>query len=234
MAFGFELDQEREGAAESIRQFCMKALPLLHIGEKDKRTIENGVKILKAYFKHYENDGLHVMKDANGELLIERSLNFPMLSLDNCDVHYFGTVDAILEHQESKMVYIADHKTTSALGEEFYNRIKPNHQYTGYVMAAQKVLGINTNKFMVNGIQVAKTKSEFARQVTERNEEDFKELELAVKNAVATYLVSYEDHQWPMHAPNPCSNYGGCQYLNVCNSPESIRENIIKSKWETR
>lgn len=230
----FDSDTIRDGALESIRCFIQRGADLRSLDDADKRSLQNGVKILKAYFKQYADDGLEIVKDANGGNLIERDVEFRMYDDENVCINYFGTVDAVLRNANTGQLMVVDHKTTAALGKEFYNRIKPNHQYTGYIMGMRKVYGIDTNLFMVNAIQVAKTKCEFARQVTERTEEDFNELRGAVVHAVRTFLSARETNFWPQHAPHPCSNYGGCQFLDICSAPDKLRETIIGAKYDTK
>lgn len=224
-------EQSFDGALESIRQFSLKAQPLKWLGDGDKRSIANGIKILKAYFKHYKDDGLEVLRDSTGLPYVEREVEFVLYEDDKIVILYHGTIDAIMKNKISSNIMVADHKTTATLGSQFYNRIKPNHQYTGYIMAAQRSLGIETNLFMVNGIQVAKTKAEFARQVTDRNQEDFNEMTSAVVAGVYNLLGAMQANNFPMSAPNSCSNYGSCQYLDICSSPKALRETIINSKY---
>ena len=219
------------GALESIRQFSLKAQPLQWLGDGDKRSIYNGIKILKSYFKHYLNDGLEVVLDENFLPYVEKEVEFKLYEDSRVVINYHGTIDMIVRNKISGHILVCDHKTTATLGSQFYNRIKPNHQYTGYVMAAQRCLGINTNMFLVNGIQVAKTKAEFARQTTERNLEDFNEMTSAVVASVYNLLGAIDSNNFPMSAPSSCTNYGSCAYLDICSSPGALRETIIQSKY---
>ena len=196
----------------------------------DKRSPENGAKILVEYFRRYKDDGLVVYRDNKGPV-VERMVSFPIHEEENLSIEYFGTLDVVLTNVETKINMVTDHKTTSQLGKEFYNRVKPNHQYTGYVFGAKKALGIDTNLFMINGLQVAKTKQDFARQVTERSEEDLEELRIATVAGVKRYLEALETNVWPMSAPNPCTMYGGCTYYDVCHVPGKIKQNIINNKF---
>ena len=224
-------DEVQTGSVEAIRQFLVRGAALKSLGDNDKRSLENGVKILKAYFKQYLDDGLEVMRDTAGNPLVEKEVRFKLYEDELIEIEYFGTIDAVMKSTFNDMPMVCDHKTTAALGSQFYNRIKPNHQYTGYLLAARQCLGIDTNLFMVNGIQVAKTKCEFARQVTERSEEDFQEFSAAVIAGVKSFLDAYNSGNFPQHAPNSCSNYGSCPYLDVCSAPSSLRENIISAKF---
>ncbi len=197
----------------------------------DKRSPNSGERILRSYFSKFWDDPFEVMCDEAGLPLVEKTFEFVMVDEPHVKIIYFGTVDAILRNTQTGVVLVVDHKTTSSLGSEFYNRIKPNHQYTGYIMGAQKVLGIQTELFLVNGLQVAKTKADCARQITTRTEEDQKELVDAVRFAVSDYLLCEAQDRWPMNAPNPCTNFGGCQYRVICEAPEVIRGQIIQNLY---
>lgn len=227
-AYGHGIDIETSGALESIRRFALACIGKLP-ADDDKRSLTNGIKILRAYFKTYADDMLVVARDEHGPI-IERDFEFTIWDEPDLLIRYFGTIDVVLENLQTGLKMVADHKTTSSLGTEFYARCKPNPQYTGYVMGAQRCLGINTELFMVNGLQVAKTMQQFARQVTRRTEEDFAELKRTVVHNVKRWLAAEADG-YPQSAPNPCSMYGGCQYLTVCEIPEKLRESVIRSKW---
>jgi len=213
----------------AIHEFIMHSDP--NVPDSDKRCQLNGIKILVEYFKRYKDDGLTVVSDSKGPM-VERRVEFPIHVSPDLKITYFGTVDVILENKQTGVVMVVDHKTTSALGSGFYNRVKPNHQYTGYVQGAQVDLGLDTNLFMINGLQVAKTKYDFARQVTERTEEDFEELKNAVLMNVRLFMTFHESGIWPQNAPQPCTMYGSCKFLKACEVPSNIRESVIRSLEE--
>ena len=220
-----------ETALDSINAYVVAAQSLRWLGAEDKRSLHNGIKILKAYFKHYADDGLEVLRDEKEMPYIEREVEFIIHEDGEMVIKFHGTIDIILRNVISGQIFIGDHKTTAALGAAFYNRIKPNHQYTGYIWAAREALGIETDSFLVNGIQVAKTKCEFARQPTQRNEEDFAELKLAMIDASKRILKAKEYDLFPMNAPNACNTYGTCQYYDICSVPKALRETIIQAKY---
>jgi hypothetical protein len=236
MAFGHKIDEPaRQGALEAIRQFATARREVLQaLPEEDKRSLSSGIRILRAYFKRYHDDGLEVARDKFGIPYIERSFSFPIVELENLQINYFGTIDVILQNKETGVLMVADHKTTASLGSEFYNRCNPNPQYTGYVMGAQRALDLDVKLFMINGIQTAKTKTEFARQVTERGEEDFMELKISVAEQVDRWLRANEAQAFAQTAPNPCSMYGGCTYRKICEVPYKLKETVISSEYKIK
>jgi len=236
MAFGHKIDEPaRQGALEAIRQFATARRDVLQaLPEEDKRSLASGIRILRAYFKRYHDDGLEVARDKFGIPYIERSFSFLIYATPELQINYFGTIDVILQNKETGVLMVADHKTTASLGSEFYNRCNPNPQYTGYVMGAQRALALDVKLFMINGIQTAKTKTEFARQVTERGEEDFAELALSVREQVSRWLIANHTNNFPQTAPGPCSNYGGCPYRTICEVPQRIKETVIAANFKVK
>lgn len=220
-----------ETALDSINEFVKTCQPLKWLGDTDKRSLNNGIKILKAYFKHYAEDGLEVLRDESGQPYLERECEAVIHEDSEKVIVLFGTIDVIFRNLISGHILPGDHKTTATLGDQFYKRVKPNHQYTAYVFLCQETLGIDANEFLVNGIQVAKTKCEFARQITDRNEDDIAELKMAIVEAVERILKAKETGNYPMSAPNNCSSYGSCPYLEVCSAPIKLRNTILKSNY---
>ncbi|HUR97952.1 MAG TPA: PD-(D/E)XK nuclease family protein [Pyrinomonadaceae bacterium] len=214
----------------SVFSFIERGNALRNLPDGDKRSLSNGTAILNAYFDHYAHDPFRIAEDEDGPIC-ERKFEFLLTEDDRRRITFFGTIDAVLVNEETNTLLVTDHKTTSQLGSDFYNRVRPNFQYVGYVLAAHRALRLNTSAFMSNGVQVAKTKKEFARQVTRVTEEDFTELTHAVEYAVDDYLRCKERGVWPMSSPNPCCMYGRCAYAAICEVPEALKENVISAMY---
>lgn len=219
---------------DAIRAFLLTAAPLEAVNLADKRHPSNGIRILDYYIRKYIDDPFEVLREPDGTPMVERRLEATLLDNPELKIILFGTVDVILKNVRDNIVLVTDHKTTSTLGVEFYKRIKPNPQYTAYIWLAQQSLGLTTNLFLVNGLQVAKTKVECVRQITSRDESDFWELKQSVWKAVLDFLDESKHGAWPQSAPNPCSMYGGCQYHMICEANPSIRPQIIRNLYQQK
>lgn len=203
--------------------FVAAAAPLSHL-ENDKRSIENGKKILERYVATYKDDPWTIYTDEKGPF-IERKFEIELLP----KLILHGQIDCILKNTETGELVVCDHKTTSTVSD-LINRVKPNIQFSIYAWAANK-LGIPVSRVMCNGIQVAKTKSDFIRVFTERNEDDFEEM----TDSILSARLRFVDHDgigvWPQNTGS-CSNWGGCPYLEICQTPKSQREAVIKQIYK--
>lgn len=237
LAYGHE-PPESHFIYDALMAFVRDAEPLRALPEHDKRSIPSGVWTLSHYFKTYLNDAYVIHRDEKGPML-ERPFSVPLWSDGALFIEWFGTIDFAMRNEASGEVLIGDHKTSSQLGADFLNRIKPNHQYTGYMLGAQRALGITSEHFMVNGIQVKeKPKTArggpptFVRQITRRTEQDFAEFTDAVVLAVSNYLRSSEGTGvWPIGSVDACAMWGGCPYLDVCSAPNELRQSILEAKF---
>lgn len=221
----------------AVEKFCEVAKPLAALPDTDKRSLSTGVWTLYHYFQTYLEDPYVVYCDESGPV-VERKFSLTIYSSDSLEVELFGTIDAVLRNDHTGVILPCDHKTSSVVGTDFYNRLRPNHQYTAYSMGAQKVLGLTTDSFMVNCIQVKPrpltargSAPHFPRQITKRNEEDFEEFVDAMVSAVGNYLSWKCSSIWPIGPTNSCASYGGCKFLEVCGAPKSLRPAIIDNKF---
>jgi len=221
----------------AIAAFVNTAEPLRALPETDKRSLGSGVWLLRNYFESYINDPFEVLCDQNGPIT-ERSFSMPLYEDEELEIEYFGQIDVVLKNAQTHVILPTDHKTSSIVGSDFYNRLKPNHQYTGYLLAAQRILGLDTDSFLVNCLQV-KPKPltarggppQFPRQVTKRDAGDIQEFIDSVVCAVRNYLTWRAEDKWPLGDVNACTMYGGCSFLDVDAAPIGLRENIIDSKF---
>jgi len=224
----------------AIRGFRDVHSPIAELPSIDKRSLANGVWILRHYFKTYLDDPFVTVRDEHGKPMVEIPCEFVLHDDPTLQITYFGTIDVILENERTNVIVVCDHKTSSVVGQSFYDQLKPNGQYTGYLLGAKKCLGIDTDTFLVNCIEVkARPKTprgqppKFPRQPTVRTEEDYQEFCDTVRTLVRQYLNLKEGGFWPLGPKTACSNvYGPCQFLDVCAAPGNLKENILSAKFQ--
>jgi PD-(D/E)XK nuclease superfamily len=225
-------------AYRAVQAFVRAAEPLRMLPDTDKRSLSSGIWALGHYFRVYWNDIYVTACDEQGPI-VERTFSVPFLEARDFDVELFGTIDTVLRNEASGEVLPGDHKTSSQMGSDFLNRIKPNHQYTGYLWGAKHALGLETENFLINGIQVKARPltarggpPTFTRQITKRTEQDFAEFRDVVDWACRSYLSWIKHEVWPLGPIDACSSWGGCQFLDICSAPNSLRSNILEAKFE--
>lgn len=238
MAYGAEAPEDHF-LYKSIAAFVEAASSLQFLPDMDKRSLSTGIWILQNYFKTYINDQYVVAVDDKGPI-VERTGELVLYEDATLRIVLFGTIDAVLKNLADGRLLPTDHKTTSTTGADFFNRLKPNHQYTGYLMIAREALGMEVSEFLVNGIQVKERPKtargslpNFTRQITSRSEFDIAEFKQTVIWAVKAYLQCMESELWPLGHVDACTHYGGCQFLEVCSAPAQLRENILEAKFKT-
>lgn len=241
MSYGHKIEKEEEDLClRATRAFIERAQPLKALPETDKRSIQNGVWILHHYFKSFLADPYVAFVDKDGPF-IERGFEFRLCESDDLVIYCFGTIDFVLRDVRDDSLVPGDHKTTSFLnfqGASYYDRAKPNHQYTLYNAAVEEVFGIKSQNFMINEIEVkAKPKTvrgqppNFPRQITPRSNEDYAELAEVLIYYVHRYLEGIKTGIWPLGPVGSCTAYGSCTYRQVCSSPIGLRDNILNAKF---
>jgi len=240
LAYGY--GASRDGLIErAVLAFLEKAEPLYPLPEADKRSILNGVWILHHYFKAFIDDPWVCIVDAQGPF-VEREFTLRVYDQPNLAIDLFGTIDFAWKHTTTGEIIVGDHKTSSALsfgGSSYFDRDKPNHQYTAYMLGAQEVFGFETENFCVNVVEVkARPKTargqlpSFPRQITRRTKEDFEEFLQTLVYYVQRYLECKKEDFWPLGPVGSCNAYGACQFKQVCSQLPGQRENILRAKFK--
>lgn len=241
MAFGNRAEgDETDLLLRSTRAFVEAAAPLSALPDLDKHSIINGVWILHCYFKTFIDDPYVAIVDEYGPF-VERRFALPVHEDESLIVELFGTIDVGLRHVKTGEQIPADHKTVGFLGfggQSFFDREKPNHQYTGYLLGAREIFGFDTDKFLVNIVEkkpkpktAAAKGVSFPRQITQRNEDDFVDFKESLVYVARQYLAARETGVWPMGPVGACTAYGSCSFRQVCSAPKSMRETILSAKF---
>lgn len=195
----------------------------------EKRTKETGQKVLSDYFTAYKDDRWEVLLDEKGEPFIEREFEFVLVDSPAVKVTWFGTIDSIVQNRETGEIAVMDHKTSSSVGKEFCSRWEVNHQLTGYIMGCRHAFGLPVRKAIINGIQIAKTRSNIVRIETSRDDDDMREFTETVLASLRQWIMSTEKQFYPLASGFTCSAFAGCQFFEVCSVKSSYREAVLAS-----
>ena len=178
----------------------------------DKRNIPNGLLILDAYWKKWIPEKTITVKHIESAIQIELT----------SDIIFCGKVDLVVEMFGD--LYVLDHKTASS----FSNTVaRPNSQFTGYIYAL-RVLGVPVTGAILNLIAVLKTKQDFHRVITTRQEWELTEWKRWVCDTKQLIDIATQYDDFPKYT-HSCWQ---CGYKELCNSgPESL-QTMIDSKYK--
>lgn len=223
---------EMRSLSDLLSRWSLALTEAGYVPADDKRTSETGIKMLESYYAAFAKDPWEVVKDAEGPI-VERDFQFELFRNSEIIVNWFGTVDMVVKNLSTGQYAVMDHKTAGSVGKEFCSRWEVNHQLTGYILGVTRGLGLPTNKAIINGLQVAKTKQQCVRIETLRDADDYREFTDNVVTAVSRYITSLEAKRFQMADSMACSSYGGCRFLEICGARPAIRPRIISSLQQT-
>lgn len=209
------------------------------------------MRSIEAYIAHHEKEQLETVLCADGtpavELHFTTKLPFEWAYRD--DVLYCGYIDRVVRFQG--VPYILDHKTTGqSISTEkgsasYFGAFTPDAQMTGYSWAAKEVWDFPVRGVIVDAMQVAKTKTEFARGIVNRTANQINEwaegavwhIELATNCAVESMEEAKPSDQakhFPMN-PKAChSRYGACTFAGICGRDPNVREAFLETEFEVK
>jgi len=181
-------------------------------------TLPTGLYLPLCY--HVDENG--IISGCGNDARMDRSWDPTIGACPNCglpleDLQYGGIFDGLVEF--SGALYVFEHKTTSRLGDRFFDQFRPNNQVSGYVWGASKLSGKQIGGALINAIGIYKSSpTKFKRQVTMRAPEEINEWLGSVYNTCVSIQQAKVTGSFPMHTGS-CTMYGRCEYHAVHSLP---------------
>ncbi len=150
---------------------------------------------------------------------------------------YCGKIDLPTSWDDS--IIITDHKTTSQLGDRFWDGYRMSPQQIGYCWAWFKCTGQMPMGFCVNAIRsksmpdkpkggiAAWWEENFLRSKEYIDETHFEEWEVNTQEIIDEILWHQRRGYFPQKKESCSGKYGKCQFYNVCYTPFDQREIIL-------
>lgn len=167
---------------------------------------------------------------------IEFSFAVPLLDVlhpvSGDPIIYCGRADMIADFAGAR--YICDEKTTSALGSTWARKWDMRSQFTGYCYAAAEH-GYPCSGVLVRGIAILKTKYDCAQAITYRPDWQIKRWREQVARDIERAKVMWESGVWDYNLDSACTEYGGCDFLQCCTSPDPgpwLETYFERRKWD--
>lgn len=184
---------------------------------------------------HPNEDPLQALILPDGKPAVELSFQIS-LGITNPfgqDYIYCGHIDKIARLPSSG-IYIQERKhTVQTISGHYFDKYSPDNQISGYIFAAEVLLGETPKGAFVDATQVAVGFSRFSRGPVHRTKAQLEEWLRDTIYHIRLAEQCAQQNNWPMN-DSVCGLYGGCDYRDVCNKDPSVRDNYLKSNFKTR
>lgn len=218
------------------------------------KSLGAGLLAVQGYFREWplgsDDFPLHII---DGKPAVEFSGAAPIPGTRHPEtgepIIYCGRFDAI--GSQGLTLLGLDDKTTSSLGEHWRNQWKLRSQFTGYVWLASQY-GLKLDGFRIRGTAILKASTQFdwidvprppwlvdrwlgtlqhdvmtmVRQYTSLKEtESYGQLD--------SVLVPSSSHPFPQNFDHACSDFSGCEFLDLCTSrdPDTWLTEYQVDRW---
>lgn len=191
------------------------------------KSVPHLIRSVIWYLDSFKNDPAKTVFLANGQPAVELSFRFNLTN----DTLLCGHLDRVVEF--GLHTWVMDRKTTKGyLGNDYFAQFNPNNQMTLYSAASRIVLNNAAKGVIIDAAQILVSGTRFQRGFTERSEKDIEEFftETEFYLSQATYFT--ENKLWPKN-DQACGNYGGCPFRTVCSAPDSMRETVLRSNFDS-
>lgn len=157
---------------------------------------------------------------AGGKRGIEFSFAHPLpiLRPDRSEpIIYCGRMDAIVGYAGG--TFICDEKTTTQLGDSWAKQWTLRSQFTGYAWGCRES-GLKVDGVVVRGVAILKTMYKHAQDISYRSQWMIDKWYEELLSWVEDIKHCYTTGVWKHNFDHACSEYGGCGFMNVCQSEE--------------
>lgn len=249
----FETEEPKVGRGPALNE-ALRAATVASEGMEDhkSRTREALMRSVIAYVDHHATDNVTTLRKTDGDAAVELHFKVPLgpviSFLPETEVVMCGYMDRVVDFQGTPLVL--DNKTTGASistekgSEAYFKNFTPDNQIDTYVWAAKEAFGIPVRGVIIDAMQIAKTKTAFARHIIHRTTGQIAEwrgglnywLRLAATSSMALLHVKTGEDRAQVFPQNQtsCHKYGGCTFRNICGKDPSVRAAFLETDFEER
>lgn len=233
----------------------------------DWRTVNWAIEVMRMYNKMYPVEAFQLLSAANdmtdyngkvivgaGEPLVELPFALPLMTYIDHEmgikipIIYTGRID--LPNNLDGAIMVMDHKTTSMLGSQFFEKAAMLAQLRGYMWAFERLTGLKVHGYTVNALRTKEPpvkmtsgamstteirkwwNESFQRQNFYKQPEEIEEWRQNTIALVNEFFYHWKTGYFPMKT-SWCTVYGRCQYYEVCNLPTKDRGIMLSSNQYT-
>jgi hypothetical protein len=220
----------------------------VHPLSDDWRTCEFALNAFGAYYRQYSAHENLVPVNHNGHLFVENAFEILLGSINvdgfiDCpirgrtyvkrlNIYWIGKIDIAVNFMDQLLV--VDHKTTSRLGNTFWDKFQLSGQMLGYAWALQQIFGEPCAGVIVNVAAFRKptktgTSCEFHRQPYYYQPDAIDEWKVDTLTSISDFIASSVRGTFPPSKCNCIRVWGKCGYFDVCCLPRKNRKALLKS-----
>lgn len=187
----------------------------------DFRDLAKCISVLREYVEEYPREPWTVVGYGTDQPMIETSFTLPLLdaqgnqltTYDGYRIMYGGIIDLAFDF--NGQLYIMDHKTTTRLGDYYFDQYKPNNQMTGYIWGMSQLTNRRVGGAYINAIGLyKKSATKFKRGLTQRSDEDIATWVHDIHHTCNLIRVAANTGEFPKFT-SACTLYGKCEFHGV-------------------
>ncbi|WP_417436452.1 PD-(D/E)XK nuclease family protein [Idiomarina abyssalis] len=176
----------------------------------------------------FKDDPAQTLVLQNGKPAAELSFKFHFCTIDGIDFYLCGHFDTLVEFNNQN--FVKDYKTSSSLGQNFFDQFSPDNQMSLYILGGGVVLQKPVAGAIIDGIQCAVHFNRFQRGFVYMSPEILAEFTEDTQLWIEQAKLFASRGHYPKNEKS-CDKYGGCPYRDICRTPPSLRDNLIKTKY---
>jgi hypothetical protein len=202
----------------------------------DFRTLDRAIETMRKYEAEVIREDFEVLTFEDGTPIVEMPFAIPLgvvyvppnkltrldgtvYEHDYIRVIWMGRIDAGIRRKSNILVW--DCKTTSILGNQFYDEFHLSNPQIGYCWALQRILNERVHGSMIQAIANRKwTKTgkpiEFSRNVFYFTEGQIQEWLVNTLHVIDDLINCALRSYFPVHTKQCVHRYGKCFYHDVC------------------
>lgn len=226
----------------------------------DWRNANWAMNVVKRYLAKYESEDFALLGDSNNSPMVEMPFTIELFrhqlgespdgKIKEIIVVYTGRIDLPLALADGT-TWVMDHKTTSMIGQQHWDKMRMSSQQKGYCWAFEQLTGRKVTGYIVNTIRTKeppqyvldnKPSARGARQTPEQwwdeslQREKFyikpSEMDEWKQNTISLveeFFWHYSNGYLPMETALGCTAYGRCPYFDVCTLARDDRDLFLAS-----
>ena len=190
---------------------------------KNRATL---IRTIIWYFEEFANDVYETYITADGKPAVEHSFRLPV---DN-GLTFCGHIDRLCVDPAGE-IFVHDQKTTgTTLSPRYFNGFKPDSQFSMYTFAGKMIYNAPVKGVIIDAAQIAVGFTRFGRAPTYRTDDELNEW-YDESMLLIERIWSYHDREFFPRNPASCSNFGGCEFRDVCSRPPAVRHNFLDGSF---